>query len=309
MSLVESSPETDVSSSSDDEEAKASSTEERRPTGSSDRVLVVEDNVINQRVAIAMLETLGFCVDVVDNGVEAVITATMVPYRAILMDCQIPAMDGYETTKEIRGNQGASRSTPIIAVTSSITEPDRKRYIAAGMDGLIAKPLNLDALAAGIALWAPGPTGLAGGTEGDGSGPLQGHDGAESTVSDKPALDADIVGRLEAMGAASGEDLISQLAVLFLADADVRVMGMREAITHEDGQTLINSAHTMCGASANLGAAELSRLCARLATDGAVWGLDAAETLLQAVETELERVRTALVVALPPWLPAPPLLA
>ena len=66
-----------------------------------------------------MLEKLGFCTDVVDNGVEAVITATVVPYRAILMDCQIPVLNGYEVTKEIRSQWGASRCSPIIAVTSA----------------------------------------------------------------------------------------------------------------------------------------------------------------------------------------------
>ena len=66
----------------------------------------MEDNPVNQRVTVAMLENLGFCVDVVDNGVEAVITATMVPYRAILMDCQIPVLNGFETTREIRSQYG-----------------------------------------------------------------------------------------------------------------------------------------------------------------------------------------------------------
>jgi CheY-like chemotaxis protein len=308
MSLVQPTEDTVISSRSDDEESASSSNRVRRPKGSSDRVLLVEDNVVNQQVAIAMLETLGFCVDVVDNGVEAVITATMVPYRAIIMDCQIPALDGYETTREIRSQEGASRSSPIIAVTSSITEPDRKRCIAAGMDGLIAKPLNLDALAAGIALWAPIGTELTVVPEPGGSQPGGSEDDTEPTVTLGPALDAEVVGRLESLGAASGEDLMGQLTVLFLADADLRIVAMHEAIAREDGQSLIQSAHTMCGASANLGAAELSRLCARLATDGAVWGLEAGTLLLQAVETELERVRSALSAATPPWLPAPTFL-
>src|SRR5271155_2614050 len=95
----------------------------------SDRVLLVEDNPVNQRVAIAMLEKLGFCTDVVDNGVEAVITATVVPYRAILMDCQIPVLNGYEVTKEIRSRWGASRCSPIIAVTSANSDADRQRSL------------------------------------------------------------------------------------------------------------------------------------------------------------------------------------
>jgi two-component system, sensor histidine kinase and response regulator len=272
------------------------------PIGSSDRVLVVEDDPIMQTVAVAMLEHLGFCVDVVDNGIEAVIVATMVPYRAILMDCQIPALDGYETTMEIRGQEGASRSSPIIAVTSATTSENRRHCVDAGMNGVIAKPLNLDALAAGMAIWAPNrsepsiPGAADGGREEDESD-------ASHTPASSAVLDSAVVDRLAELATASGENLMDELATLFLADADIRIQTLHDALAAHDGQTLIRSAHTLCGASANLGATELSRLCARLATDGAVWGLESGNLLLQAVESELDRVRIALQDV--PRLPTP----
>lgn len=266
------------------------------PPTLSDRVLLVEDNAVNQRVTIAMLDHLGFCTDVVDNGVEAVIAATMVPYRAILMDCQIPVLNGYEATLEIRSQWGASRSSPIIAVTASTSDLDRERCTTVGMDGYLAKPLTLESLADGMDRWAPDPSRPAAVpdlvepdlvTDGETS---KGHDTPEL-----PALDSKVIRRLHRLGEAAGEDLLGQLAAVFLPDADARIVAMRQALTREDGPFLIHSAHTLCGASANLGAAALSRLCARMATDGAVVDMASAGALLAAVEAELERVRTALL--------------
>ncbi len=285
------------------------------PKGSSDRVLLVEDNPVNQRATVAMLEKLGFCVDVVDNGVEAVTVATLVPYRAILMDCQIPTLNGYDTTIEIRSQEGASRCTPIIAVTGSVSASDRQHCLKAGMDGFLAKPVSLQTLAAGLSRWAPDLSGTTGILEP--LAPL-----ATTTTgrpppdaSEKPALDHEVIDRLERLGRETGEDLLGQVATLFLADAEVRIVSLRDALDREDGPALIQSAHTMCGASANLGAAELARLCARLATDGAVGDREDGQALLQSVETELTRVRLALGVTRPPGPadtfspPEPPILS
>jgi CheY-like chemotaxis protein len=249
---------------------------------------------VNQRVTVAMLEHLGYCVDVVEDGVEAVTAATVVPYRAILMDCQIPVLNGYEATIEIRGREGASRSTPIIAVTSSVTETDRQRCLAVGMNGLLAKPVSIDALEEGMARWAPDPTGPE--VILDPMAPLPSTTTGRppADASERPALDPEVVGRLESLGAATGEDLMGQVATLFLADAETRMVMLRDALARADGPALIESAHTMCGASASLGAADLARLCARLATDGAVSDPEEAEALLQSVEAELDRVRRAL---------------
>jgi CheY-like chemotaxis protein/HPt (histidine-containing phosphotransfer) domain-containing protein len=266
------------------------------PTGASDRVLLVEDNVINQRVAIAMLERLGFCVDLVDNGVEAVIAATMVPYRAILMDCQIPVLNGYEVTKEIRGKLGASRRSPIIAVTSSSTDADRRRCLAAGMDGHLAKPLTLETLATGLAQWAPDLS--------EPSSAVRPSDARAAAEGDGPVLDAEVVKSLQRLGEEAGEDLLGQLADLFLADADSRIVTLRDALAAEDGPALIHCAHTLCGASANVGAAELARLCAQLATDGTVGELEDTKVLLRSVEGELTRVRAALKEPRPSLSPA-----
>ncbi len=272
----------------------------RAPTGASDRILLVEDNPVNQRVSLAMLENLGFCVDVVDNGVEAVIAATMVPYRAILMDCQIPVLNGFDATSEIRDQWGASRNSPIIAVSSSATEEDQKRGAAAGMNGFLAKPLSVAALAAGMALWAPDPASPDPAPQTLYHGPPTHPGQAPPPDVDRPVFDPEVTERLERLGAASGEDLMGQLATLFLADADSRMVALRQALEDGDGPALMLEAHTLCGASANLGAVELSHLCARLTTDGAVGDPERGEALLLGVEIELERVRLALSAPTPP---------
>jgi signal transduction histidine kinase/CheY-like chemotaxis protein len=120
------------------------------------RVLLVEDHPVNQRVASAMIESLGYEVDLACDGAAAVKIAQSTPYLAILMDCQMPILDGYEATRQIRELEGPRGSTPIIAVTASAMKIDEDRCLEAGMDDYMAKPLTLKALGATLSRWIPG---------------------------------------------------------------------------------------------------------------------------------------------------------
>ena len=117
-----------------------------RFAGSALRVLIVEDNVVNQRVAFRMLERLGLLADVAGNGREAVEMVGLLPYDVIFMDCQMPEMDGYEAAAEIRRREGPNQHVTIIAMTADVLKGSRERCLDAGMNSFISKPVKLDDL-------------------------------------------------------------------------------------------------------------------------------------------------------------------
>jgi signal transduction histidine kinase/ActR/RegA family two-component response regulator len=124
------------------------------PHGASEgRVLVVEDNAVNRKVAKALLGRLGFQVDTAVDGIEALDTLATASYDVVLMDCQMPRLDGYEAVKQIRASEGAHH-TPIIAMTASAMASDRERCLEAGMDDYLSKPLDRDLLASTVRRWA-----------------------------------------------------------------------------------------------------------------------------------------------------------
>lgn len=237
--------------------------------GSMGHVLVADDSRVNRRVLQAMLLSLGFQVDLAAEGAEAVRAASSTRYAAILMDWGMPVLDGYEAADRIRRGHGLSYDVPMIAVTAITTEAAQQRFRVAGIDDLLTKPVRLQALAAVMAKWVPAP-------------PVQ------------PVLDREVIGRLERLGQAAGEDLVSQLTELFLADAGARVAAMREGLSADDPGSVGRSAHSLRGASANIGATDLALLCASLSDVAAADDLADGDSKVAAIEAEFERVSEAL---------------
>jgi CheY-like chemotaxis protein len=125
------------------------------------RILVAEDNPVNQKVAVKMLEKLGYRVDIAGNGREAVEASVRVSYDLIFMDCHMPEMDGFEATATIRAQQHEIRHMPIIAMTANAMQEDRDRCLAAGMDDFLSKPVTSQSLTAVLNRWLPHDPGSA----------------------------------------------------------------------------------------------------------------------------------------------------
>jgi CheY-like chemotaxis protein len=120
---------------------------------SSGRILVVEDNLLNQLVAEGIVARLGYQVNIVANGVQALEALSSTTYSAVLMDCHMPIMDGFEATREIRRRQDQNSTIPIIAMTAGAMAEDRVRCLAAGMDDYVSKPIDLKALGELLRKW------------------------------------------------------------------------------------------------------------------------------------------------------------
>ena len=243
------------------------------------RLLLAEDNAINQKVAAKMLESLGYRVDVAANGLEAVEALSRIPYSAILMDCHMPEMDGYEATREIRGRERKDGGhTPIIALTAGAMEGDREKALGAGMDDYIAKPVKREELATMLQRWIPR------------------EDAALSTDVHAPSrpevpgggLDHAVIANLRELGDAN---LLSELAGMFFQQAPERLGALEQAIEKGDAQAVQRIAHALNGSCGNLGASRMSRLCLELERAGGSNDLSAAAGLLESLKREFDLVR------------------
>ncbi len=128
------------------------------PSPTRGRVLIVEDNPINQRVAVILITKLGFIADVANDGSEALNMVRDQDYTLILMDCQMPVMDGFEATKAIRALETPIAQVPIIAVTANVMEGQRDKCLAAGMNDYLPKPINKEVLGKAVDRWIPPTT-------------------------------------------------------------------------------------------------------------------------------------------------------
>jgi two-component system sensor histidine kinase/response regulator len=231
-------------------------------------VLVAEDNEVNQMLAMRMLEKRGYRVDVAATGREAVSAVADGNYALVLMDCQMPELDGYAATREIRSTE-RERRMPIVAMTAHSMSGDRERCLAAGMDDYLSKPLDSMAFDTALARWAPTAAPVPGAKRG-GPHKLRSNEGKEAV--DRAGLE-----RLRTELGAS--DVLPQLIEIFTSHTPERLDDLRVAVSSGDAVETRKGAHALKGSAHTLAAGRMAALCRDLelqAADGSLEG--AAET-------------------------------
>ncbi|STR23355.1 Signal transduction histidine-protein kinase BarA [Janthinobacterium lividum] len=253
------------------------------------RMLLVEDNAINQEIALAMLEDSGYEATPADNGARALALWERSPFDVILMDCQMPEMDGFEATRRLRrmeSEQGRSR-TPIIALTANAILGDRELCLDAGMDDYLAKPYTRAALLAMLARWRPSPSAPA---------PAETVETVETAAAPGAILDAAALQNLRAMRRPGRPDVLGRIIDLFYSDAP-RLLGQLEvAAEASDAAALQLAAHTLKSSCANVGALGLSATCREI--EQYARGNDVGSALhhIRGIQQELDRVLAALAI-------------
>ncbi len=222
------------------------------------RILLAEDNAVNQKVALRTLERMGYRADVAANGIEALDALERQPYDVVLMDMQMPEMDGLEATRRICKCWIPTRRPRIIAMTANAMRGDREQCLDAGMDDYISKPVRIEDLVAALERCAPQSAER-------GAAP-------EMAAPADPLVDWDVLARLQA-DLGGDQAIVIEVLEMFLADTPQQLDRMRQALASAAAHDLRHVAHTLKSTSASVGAQALAACCRaieELARDGAL---------------------------------------
>jgi two-component system sensor histidine kinase/response regulator len=262
------------------------------------RVLLAEDNPVNQEVALYMLEILGCHCELAENGKQVLAMLRQGDFDIILMDCQMPEMDGLEAAGEIRlmEQERTGCRIPIVAVTANAMEGDREQCLAAGMDDYISKPFNRGRLAEVLQEWCADSIAT---------------EARLVPVNDShPEASAVDTGRREAGGSAINQaaldnirglqqqgkpDFLEKIITLYMNDSPGLINGLRDSIDKNDAHQVRMLAHRFKSGSANLGALELAELCGQLEESGRNNEMGNAVTLINRIEREFKTASVALL--------------
>ncbi|KVC59056.1 hybrid sensor histidine kinase/response regulator [Burkholderia stagnalis] len=291
------------------------------------RVLLVEDNPVNQQIALAMLEDTGYAVEVAENGREALDRLLEDRFDVVLMDCQMPLMDGFEATQWLRlreAETGAAR-LPVIALTANAISGDRERCLAAGMDDYLSKPFSRDALLQMLARFArgdarsmaqvhEGASDAAGAVAAEGAADSAGDVAAKATAdsagdvaakatadsaSTAPDDDANVIDRkaldaLRALQRPGRPDVLTRIIDQFDLDAPRLIAGMHAAVAAGDADALKLASHTLKSSSANVGAHALSVRCREIEQLARAADVAAAASLVAGADADFARAQAVL---------------
>jgi two-component system, sensor histidine kinase and response regulator len=263
-------------------------------------VLLVEDNNVNQQVGKAMLKKIGCKVTIANNGIEALEAWIKDSFNLILMDCQMPEMDGYQATKIIREREAAfgdgpsTRHIPIVALTAHAIDGDRKLCLDAGMDDYLSKPYTESQLREVLQRWMKVGKEAATETKESHSPERILQEDGEPATDKQCELDRAALDRIRSLQDEDEPDVLDTVIRAYLEDSPRLLASMKEALGVQNGTVLVRAAHTMKSTSANLGALSLSALCKDLEmmTKGGI--TDKTEQLILTIEQEYGSVSAAL---------------
>ncbi|MEA5470402.1 response regulator [Spirulina sp. 06S082] len=246
------------------------------------KILLAEDNVVNQKVALNLLKKLGYRADVAANGLEVLESLKRQSYDIVLMDVQMPEMDGLEATQHIRRMERdeENRHITIIAMTANAMQGDREICIEAGMDDYISKPIRVNTLVEVLKRYQKQSQSLS-------------VDREEEDVS-SVAIDEKMWQELVEIGGDDADGLIRDLVESYCEDSPRLLAGMREAIAHKDAKQLEYYAHTLKSSSASFGVMQFTDICAKLEKLARSETTVGAEPLFTQVQAEYQRVEMTL---------------
>lgn len=248
-------------------------------------VLVAEDNPVNQKVALMLLKELGFSAHVVGSGLEAVEVLNHTPYSLILMDCQMPEMDGFEATGAIRRAEALTgRHIPIIAMTAHAMQGDREKCIAAGMDDYVSKPVTAAKLKEVLLRWFKTDTNAWRGASMPASGKTEGTNSGA-----KPA-ETNLI-NFESLKDTCGEDGAIELIGVFTSSTDTLLNRIYDAIEIKDSTKLKAAAHELKGSCGSMGATDMAALSKELEQIALAQNWDVAPTLYMQLVSIYEAVQ------------------
>lgn len=261
------------------------------------KILLVEDHVINQQLAQTMLTKLGLSHDLAENGKEALQQLEHNSYDLVLMDCQMPEMDGYEATRIIRQNEAASDDDyrlPIVALTANAMSEDRQKCLDAGMDDYLAKPYDLQRLRERLTHWLAPVTGseVTDNNEENTSSGMPEKNSVQDIVVPKDVISGQAIEQLR--GLDNDGQFLLKLVAAYLDKSLEDLQQLRQSAEHCDADKIRITAHSFKSSSGNLGAQTLAELCKELEMKARRNELDGVELLLNAVETEYQQVALAL---------------
>jgi two-component system sensor histidine kinase/response regulator len=249
------------------------------------KILLVEDDKVNQMLALNQLDYLGYQADAVDGGGAALQALDRSSYDLILMDCQMPMMDGYQTTASIRQREGQQRHTTTIAMTANAMDGDREKCLDAGMDDYITKPVDLNILAAKLRQWLARVT------------PASEHaaHAASPSANSHVLIDAAVISDLREISKKSGHDVLRKTAEVFFAEAPKHIAELRATIGVHDLARAAQIAHQLKGAAGCVGITRVRELCAEIEANSKKGNADNTEEALADIEAEVSGAREALL--------------